>query len=64
MITIIMVKIVFHQGEFVNQDCICDQSGTSGESILKRDQNPCITAILSGKLLYPLESEKAETKNQ
>ena len=32
MITSITVKIVFHQGELVNQDYIYDQSGTSGES--------------------------------
>ena len=55
MITIIAVKLVFHYGELVNQDCICDQSGTSGESILKSDQNLCITLTLSGKPLYPLE---------
>ena len=55
MITIIAVKLVFHHGELVNQDFICDQSGTSGESILKSDQNLCITLTLSGKPLYPLE---------
>ena len=64
MIIIIIVKIVFHQGELVNEDYICDQSGTSGESILKNEQNLCITVILSRKLLYPLESKKADTKNQ
>ena len=32
MITSITVKIVFHQGELVNQDYIYDQSGTSGKS--------------------------------
>ena len=64
MITIITVKIVFHQGELVNEDYICDQSGTSGESILKNDQNLCITIILSRKLLYSLESKKVDTKNQ
>ena len=55
MITITAVKLVFHQGELVNQACICDQSGTLGESILKSDQNLCITITLSGKPLYPLE---------
>ena len=51
----IIVKIVFHKGELVNQDCICDHGGTSGESILKSDQDLCITVTLSGKPLYPLE---------
>ena len=55
MIAVIKVKIVFHQGELINQDCVCNQSGISGESILKSDQNLCITITLSGKLLYPLE---------
>ena len=55
MITIFLVKIIFHQEGLVNQDCICDQSGTSGEFILMSDQNLCITVTLSGKQLYPLE---------
>ena len=55
MITLIIVKTVFHKGGLVNQDCICNHGGTSGESILKSDQNLCITVTLSGKPLYPLE---------
>ena len=51
----IVVKIVFHKGELVNQDCICNHGGTSGESILKSGQNLCITVTLSGKPLYPFE---------
>lgn len=37
-----------------NQDWIYDQRGTSGESILKSDQNLYITITLSGKPLYHL----------
>ena len=29
MITVTKVKIVFHQGELINQNCVYDQSGTS-----------------------------------
>ena len=53
MITIITVKIFFCHGELVNHDCICDQGGTSRESILKGDQNLCITITLSLKSVYP-----------
>ena len=55
MITITTLKIVFHQGELVNHDYICDLGGTYRESILKGDQNLCISITLSLKSLYPLE---------